>query len=88
MDTKKEILDGKDYWDVYLAEFEMSDFARFAIKNEIKEYVHHQRLSMLDDAARRIKAIKKEVQKTYGTFKYDSCYDDCLAIIHSLREEE
>lgn len=46
-----------------------------------KEIVNEALSSCQQDLIKRIEEIKESVQKQTGSFKYDDCYDEIIAII-------
>lgn len=51
-----------------------------------QSFVTKTRLSDLESIIEGVEKIKTECQKVNGTFKYDSCYDDVLSYLKSLRQ--
>lgn len=41
-------------------------------------------VEMLKGAKQDIETIKDEVRKHTGSFKWDSCYDDCIMVLDKL----
>ena len=56
--------------------------------NKIRQLLSQARKEVREEAIKQISAIKEAVQERHGTFKYDSCYDDCIEILNKLNQKE
>lgn len=61
-------------------------------EKEIINFIHQQKQAAREELKKelleKIEAVKESVRTVSGSFKYDSCYDDCLNIIKSIDVEK
>ena len=50
-------------------------------REKVKSYIKSLRSKDCDTLVERIKQVKEAVQKNTGSYKYNSCYEDCEQII-------
>jgi hypothetical protein len=62
--------------------FDEIDTDKFFAKAQIKSFISQKLKEQREEIMIRIKSVKNVVRKQTGSFKYDSCYDDCLDIVN------
>lgn len=55
-------------------------------RNEVTDFISQLRLSDLESIIEEVEKIKATVEEVNGTSKYDSCYDDVLSYLKSLKQ--
>lgn len=77
MEKKVEELQHKDIVDY------TNKTTEFSTPTDVQE--PSERTQVLNEAIEKIEKVKQGVRKQNGTFKYDSCYDDCITICNRLK---
>ena len=72
-----------NYYNLEEGKFEITAKALANLKDFFRKEIELAKKEERDRIIKEIEDIKKAIQRQMGTFKYDSCYDDCIKIVRS-----